>query len=123
MPPSKPTEIEPAEDFTRLIAEWRKKHHLREDEPLLLCLELFQMHQTRWDTIRRQELPSFSDFGESLKKLQQDAAVFQRQAATLTDEMRQYKSASRLVAPSVTGLILTAIFAAIAGWLVGRFLH
>jgi hypothetical protein len=122
-PPSKPTEFKPEEDFAKLIAEWRKKHQLREDDPLLLCLELFQLHQTHWDAIRRQELPSFADFGESLKKLHQDAAAIQRQAGVLTEELRHYKSSTRLVAPSVTGLILTAISAAFAGWLAGKFLH
>lgn len=110
-----------AEDFAKLMNDWRKKHQLREDDPLLLCLELFQLHQTHWDAIRRQELPSFSDFAESLKKLHQDAANFQRQAGALTDELRRYKSASRLIAPSIAGLILTAIFAALAGVLIGKF--
>ena len=57
-----------------------------------------------------------------IEKLHQDAANFQRQAGTLTEELRRYKSTSRLVAPSVTGLILTAIFAALAGLLIGKFL-
>src|SRR5580693_4253266 len=111
-----------SEDFARAITDWRKKHQLREDEPLLLCLELFQIHQTHWDAIRRQELPSFSDFSDSLKKLHQDAVTFQRHADALTEELRRYKSSSRIVAPSVTGLILTAIFAALAGLLIGKFL-
>jgi hypothetical protein len=111
-----------AEDFVRLIHEWRQKHHLRDDDPLLLCLELFQLHQSHWDAIRRQELPSFSDFGKTLNKLHQDTALFQRQASVLTEELRRYKSASRLIAPSVTGLVLTAIFAALAGLLIGKFL-
>lgn len=111
-----------SEDFAKLVNEWRQKHQIREDEPLLLCLELFQLHQSHWDAIRRQELPSFSDFGESLKKLHQDAAAFQRQAGTLTEELRRYKSASSLVAPSITGLILTAVFATLAGLFIGKFL-
>lgn len=111
-----------SEDFARLINDWRKRHQLREDDPLLLCLELFQLHQTHWDAIRRQELPSFSDFGETLNKLHQDAAVFQRRAATLTEELRRYQSPSQFIVPSVAGLILTAIFAAIAGLLIGKFL-
>jgi hypothetical protein len=111
-----------SEDFARLINDWRQKHQLRDDDPLLLCLELFQLHQTHWDAIRRQELPSFSDFGETLQKLHQDAAAFQRQAGTLTEELRRHKNASNLIAPSVTGLILTAIFAALAGVLIGKFL-
>lgn len=111
-----------SEDFARLINEWRKKHQLRDDDPLLLCLELFQLHQTHWDAIRRQELPSFSDFGETLKKLHQDTSLFQRQASGLTEALRRYKSTSNLIAPSITGLILTAIFAALAGLLIGKFL-
>lgn len=111
-----------SEDFARLINDWRQKHQLRDDDPLLLCLELFQLHQSHWDAIRRQELPSFSDFGESLKKLHQDAAAFQRLAGTLTEELRRYKSPSLHIAPSVTGLILTAIFAALAGLVIGKYL-
>jgi hypothetical protein len=111
-----------SEDFARQIAEWRKKYQLREDEPLLLCLELFRIHQTHWDTIRRKELPSFSDFSNSLVKLHQDAAAIQRQAAALTEELRRYKTATRLIAPSITGLLLTAFFAVLTGLLIGKFL-
>ena len=116
-PPNKLTE-----DFACAIGEWRKKHQLRDDDPILLCLELFQLHQSHWDALRRQELPSFSDFGDALKKLHEDTVAFQRQANILTEELRRYKSTSRLVAPSVAGLILTAIFAALAGLLIGKFL-
>lgn len=111
-----------SEDFGRLISDWRKKYQLREDDPILLCLELFQLHQTHWDAIRRQELPSFSDFGDSLKKLTQDTLLFQRLAGALTDEFRRHKSRADLVAPSVTGLVLTAILAVTAGILIGKFL-
>jgi hypothetical protein len=111
-----------SEDFAKAIAAWCQKHHLREDDPILLCLELFQIHQTHWDNIRRQELPSFSDFGNALIKLHQDTATVQRQASALTDELRRYKSTSKLIAPSLTGLLLTAIFAVITGLLIGRFL-
>jgi hypothetical protein len=111
-----------SEDFAKRIAQWRQQHKLRDDEPLLLCLELFHLHQLHWDTIRRKELPSFSDFSNSLTRLHQDATAIQRQAAALTEELRRYQSATRLIAPSVTGLILTAVFAALAGLLIGRFL-
>ncbi len=118
--PAAPNKL--SEDFARVIGEWRKKHKLREDEPLLLCLELFQLHQTHWDALRRKELPSFSDFGESLKKLHQDAADFQRQADALTDELRRHQNTSELIAPSIAGLILTAVVATVAGMLIGKFL-
>lgn len=111
-----------SEDFERAIVEWKKKHQLREGDPLLLCVELFRIHQAHWDAIRRQELPSFSEFRDSLLHLHQHAAAIQRQAAALTEELRRYKSASKLIAPSVAGLVLTAIFAAVTGVLIGKFL-
>jgi len=108
--------------FQQAIAEWRQKHALREDEPLLLCLELFRIHQQQWDAIRREELPSFAEFRDSLLQLSKETAAFQRQSTALTEELRRYKSATRLVAPSVAGLLLTAAFALVAGILIGRFL-
>jgi hypothetical protein len=32
-------------DFARAIERWRRQRGLREDEPLLLCLEMFRLHQ------------------------------------------------------------------------------
>jgi hypothetical protein len=112
----------PPDRFQQAIEDWRKKHKLRDDEPLLLCLELFRIHQSQWDRIRREELPSFSEFRESLIQLHQRTSTFQRQAGALTEELRRYKSATRLVAPSVSGLVLTALFALLTGILIGRFL-
>lgn len=108
--------------FQQAIAEWRQKHQLREDEPLLLCLELFSIHQQQWDAIRREELPSFAEFRDSLLQLSKETSAFQRQSADLMEELRRYKSATRLVAPSVMGLLLTATFALLAGILIGRYL-
>jgi len=47
-----------AEDFAKAIESWRHKHQLRDDDPVVLCLELFRIHQDHWDNIRRQEFPS-----------------------------------------------------------------
>jgi len=92
-----------SEDFARAINDWRKKHQLREDEPLLLCLELFQ---TASVALGRDSTPGIAvvlDFGESLKKLHQDAAAFQRQAGTLTEDCAVTKALhgwSRRVSPA-----------------------
>jgi hypothetical protein len=109
-------------DFALLIEEWRRTHHLREDEPLLLCLELFRIHQEHWDDVRRKELPSFSDFRDSLVQLQQQANALQRHVTALLEELRRYPEPSRLVAPTVGGLVLTAVFSVATGILIGRFL-
>ena len=38
-----------SEDFANAMESWHRKHQIREDDPLLLCLELFRIHQDHWD--------------------------------------------------------------------------
>jgi hypothetical protein len=110
------------QDFAKAIDAWRRKYQLREDDPLVLCLELFRIHQEHWDNIRRKEFPSFSEFRDSLMQLQQQATVIQRHEAGLLEELRRYPKPSRFLAPTVTGLLLTAVFAATTGLLIGKYL-
>ncbi|MCI0539296.1 MAG: hypothetical protein L0Z50_29160 [Verrucomicrobiales bacterium] len=110
-----------SDDFAKAIEGWRRKYHLREDEPLLLCLELFRIHQDHWDSIRRKELPSFSEFRDSLIALQQQSNAIQRHESDLLTELRRYPKPSRFIAPTLAGLLLTALFSAITGILIGKF--
>ena len=41
------------EEFDEAVAEWRDKHRLREDDAVMLLVELFRIHQRHWDEIRR----------------------------------------------------------------------
>ena len=111
-----------SDDFAKAIDQWRRKHQLRDGEPLLLCLELFRIHQEHWDSIRRKEWPSFAEFRDSLLQLQQQTSAFQRHAAGLLEEMRRYPKPSRFLAPTLAGLVLTALFATVAGIFIGKFL-
>lgn len=109
-------------EFTKFIEDWRKKHNLREDEPLLLCLELFRIHQEHWDNLRRKELPSLSDFSDSMLRLQRQADAFQRHVAALMEELKLHPKSSQFVSPTLGGLLLTALFAVVTGILIGRFI-
>ena len=111
-----------AEDFAKAVEAWRRKHQLREDDPVVLCLELFRIHQNHWDSIRRKEFPSFSEFRDSLMQLQQQAAAIQRHQGGLLEELRKYPKPSRLIMPTITGLLLTAGFSAITGLLIGKYM-
>jgi len=111
-----------AEDFVKAIDAWRRKHQLPEDDPVILCLELFRIHQDHWDSIRRKEFPSFSEFRDSFIQLQQQTNAIQRHESVLLEELRRYPKPSRFMAPTVTGLLLTAIFATVTGLLIGKFL-
>ena len=50
------------EEFDAAVAEWRDKHRLREDDAVMLLVELFRIHQQHWDELRRREIPSFEQF-------------------------------------------------------------
>ena len=117
-----PTPPKPPDRLQQAIEQWRVQHKLREDEPLLLCLELFRIHQQQWDAIRREEFPAFTEFREVLVQSQRQASNFHRQVTALTEELRRYESATELVAPSVVGLLLTAALALGAGVAIGKFL-
>src|SRR5256885_14407752 len=67
------------EEFMQSIVAWRERHRLREDEAVLLLVELFRIHQSHWDEIRRRELPSFEEFRADIAKLTEAARTFQQQ--------------------------------------------
>lgn len=110
----------PAPDkFAAAIERWRKLRGLREDEPLLLCLELFRIHQDHWDAIRRQELPAFTEFRDALVQLDRQTQAVVRHVNGLVEELRRQSKPDRF--PSNAGLLLSAL-AAVLGILVGKFL-
>ncbi|MCL4788594.1 MAG: hypothetical protein KJ070_17670, partial [Verrucomicrobia bacterium] len=57
------------DEFERAVADWRERHRLREDDAVLLLVDLFRIHQRHWDDLRRRELPSFEQFRGDIAKL------------------------------------------------------
>src|SRR5688572_32881922 len=106
-------------DFRKAVAEWRKRHAIRDDDVILLCLELFQIHQKHWDELRHRDLPSFNEFRETLIRLNAIASAVQKDSMTLLEELRRYQGGKKLAAPSVVGLMLTALFAITTGIRIG----
>ena len=109
-------------EFQATIEEWRKRHRLSEDDAVLLCLELFRIHQDHWDRLRRKELPSFEDFRDNLLKLGETATLLQHDSSSLLDELRQHRGGQIWIPPTVTALLLAIGAALGAGILIGRFL-
>ena len=107
------------EDFHTAITEWRTRHALREDDAILLCLELFHIHQRHWDELRHQDLPSFSEFRETVRNLKTTAGTLQKDSSALIDELRQRRTRRT---PAATSLILIALLAIVTGILIGKFL-
>ena len=76
------------EEFMQSIGAWRERHRLREDEAVLLMVELFRIHQRHWDEIRRRELPSFEQFRADITKLTEAARTFQQQITAVLEVLR-----------------------------------
>jgi hypothetical protein len=111
-----------SDDFAKFIEDWRKQHQLRADEPLLLCLELFRIHQSHWDELRRKDLPSFTELHDSLLKFRQEAAAVQREVIALMEQLSKQPKPSRFITPTLGGLLLTALFSVLTGILIGIFI-
>ena len=110
-----------SEEFQKVVNEWRKRHHIRDDDAILLCVELFRMHQKHCDELRHRDLPSFIEFRETILKLKMLASFVQRDANALLAELRRQGGGRRVAVPSLAGLVLTAIFATVTGMFIGKF--
>jgi hypothetical protein len=108
------------EEFTKAVAEWRDKHRLREDDAVMLLVELFRIHQQHWDELRRREIPSFEQFRADIGKLIGAAQTFQQQAAALLELLRSQPPAQRGERITRVAAIFAALAALLAGYLIGR---
>jgi hypothetical protein len=108
--PDQPTPPDFDDDFLQAITEWRKKHKIADDDPILLLMDLFRIHQTHWDALRQRQMPS-------LDKFRADMAVLMEATTVLKEKAQKEASAVNLPAA-----IFAAISAALAGFIIGKFL-
>src|SRR4249920_3658294 len=108
------------EQFEQAVTEWRQRHQLREDDAVLLLVELFRIHQRHWDELRRREIPSFEQFRADITKLVGAAQTFQQQSAALLEALRTQSPASRAARITRAAAIFAALAALLAGYLIGK---
>src|ERR1035437_364692 len=108
------------EEFAKAVAEWRDKHRLREDDAVILLVELFRIHQRHWDQIRRREIPSFEQFRADITKLVGAAQTFQQQSSALLELLRSQPPAHRAAKITRAAAIFAALATLLAGYLIGR---
>ena len=107
------------EEFMQSIGAWRERHRLREDEAVLLMVELFRIHQRHWDEIRRRELPSFEQFRVDIK-LTEAARTFQQQITAVLEVLRTHPPAHRAARITRAAAIFAALASLLAGLLIGK---
>jgi hypothetical protein len=106
----KPTPPDFDEDFMQAMAKWRDKNKIKDDDLLLVLIEMFQIHQNHWDELRRRQMPSLAEF-------QADVDVLVEATRTIKD--KAVKQARAVDLPSAAWAALAAL---LAGLLIGRAL-
>ena len=108
------------EEFTKAVAEWRDKHRLREDDAVILLVELFRIHQQHWDQLRRREIPAFAEFRTDIGKLAEAAKTFQVQSVAVLEALRQQPGGDRSVRVTRVAAMFAALACLLGGYLIGR---
>jgi hypothetical protein len=98
------------EDLLQAVAKWKEQCKIKDDDPILLLLDLFRIHQAHWDEIRHRQMPSLDEFEQDIAALTAAAKILKERAAK---EMRTVDLATAICA---------ACTAAIGGYLIGKFL-
>jgi len=107
------------QEFDAAIAQWRDKHRLREDDAVMLLVELFRIHQRHWDELRRREIPSFEQFRADIGKLAEAAQTFRGQSVALLEVLRS-RSIDRGARITRTAAMFATLAGLLAGYLIGR---
>lgn len=108
--PEKPTPPDFDDDFLQAINEWREKHKVEADDTIWLLMDLFRIHQNHWDALRDRQMPSLNEFRADMAVLVEATKVLKEKAS---------KEARAVDLPAA---IFAAVAAALAGFLIGKFL-
>jgi hypothetical protein len=106
----KPTPPDFDEDYLQAIAKWRETNKIKNDDTILVLMELFRIHQNHWDEIRHRQMPSLDEFEKDIAALTEATKILKERALK---EIR---------AVDFPTAICAAFAAALAGFLIGKFL-
>ena len=118
MPNSQQPDFE--DEFNQAVADWRASHQLREDDAVMLLVELFRIHQRHWDDLRRREIPSFEEFRADITRLADAARTFQAQSTSLLEKLRGQRPGQRDARITRAAAFFAAIAAFLGGYLIGK---
>ncbi|HLX68415.1 MAG TPA: hypothetical protein VKV04_02200 [Verrucomicrobiae bacterium] len=98
------------EDFLQALAKWKEQHRIKDDDTIHVLMDLFRIHQTHWDEIRRRQMPSLNHFKSDIAVLAESAKILKEHT------VKEIRSVDLPTA------IIATIAAALAGFLIGKFL-
>jgi hypothetical protein len=98
------------EDFSQALDKWKEQHKVREDDTLLLLMDLFRIHQRHWDELRHRQMPSLDEFKADIAALTEAANILKKR---MRKEIRAVELPTAIIATFTAGL---------AGYLIGKLL-
>ncbi len=98
------------EDFMQALTKWKEQHKIKDDDAILLLMDLFRIHQSHWDEIRHRQMPSLDEFSADIAALTEAAKILKERAE---------KDIRAVELPTA---VIAAFAASIAGFLIGKFL-
>jgi hypothetical protein len=98
------------EDLLQAVAKWKEQHKVRDDDTVWLLLDLFRIHQAHWDEMRDRQMPSLDGFKADIAALTEAAAILKERVS------------KEIHAVELPTAIIAAFIAALAGFLIGKFL-
>jgi hypothetical protein len=108
--PTQPTPSNFDDDFEQARDKWKEQHKIKDDDTILLLMDLFRIHQAHWDEIRHRQMPS-------LEKFKADIAALTEATNTLKE-----RAMKEIRAVGLPTAIAAALAALIAGFLLGKLL-
>ncbi len=112
------------EALEQAVKEWRTKHSIREDDPMLAALDLVRVYLTHAPLPAREAAevpPTYAEFRETVELLDRRANAFGKQSLDLIVELRKVaERGTRQRELPVAGLLLVASLAATAGFYLGQ---
>ncbi len=112
------------EALQQAVAEWRTKHQIREDDPMVAALDLVRVYLAHAPLPVREAPdvpPSYAEFRETVELLDRRGNAFAKQSLDLIIELRrtaEHGTAQRQL--SIKPLLLIAALALAAGFLLDR---
>jgi hypothetical protein len=105
------------EEMQKAIAEWKKKNHIRNHDPLLATLELWEIlmqdiNAAEPANLFRQELEKLTAFTKTFSKQSSDLIVELRNVPKIKNDLWQF--------PYFT-VLMAAVGAMIIGCFIGRY--
>ena len=111
--------------FESVVVEWKHRHGIRDDDPILAALELLEVffQNAKIEIPPDSNSATFVEVRAAIQQLNRLGTDFSKQTRELTLEMRTLPELDKqLRAGQATAFIVTAIACLGAGILIGKFL-